>query len=72
MNGKPGETMALSAPYVVVIVHGSTVSVTVAPEYSIVYVSEGVATVASIPIGDSKTISGPKMALVTQDGIELR
>lgn len=72
INGKPAETMAVSAPHVVVIVHGSTVSITASPEQSIIYVSEGVATVASITTGHSKTISGGKMALVTQDGIEIK
>jgi hypothetical protein len=72
MNGKPAETTAVSAPHVVVIVHGSTVSISASSEQSIIYVSEGVATIANIPIGGSKTITGPKMAIVTQDGIEIR
>ena len=72
MNGKPVETTVVSAPHVVVVVHGSTVGITATPEQSIVYVSEGLATIGSIPIGDSKTVTGPKMALATQDGIEIK
>jgi hypothetical protein len=70
MSGKPAETMAVSAPHVMVIIHGSTVAISASPEQSIIYVSEGVATVSSIATGDSATVYG--LALATQDGIEIR
>jgi hypothetical protein len=72
IDGKPAETMAVNTPHVVVIVHGGTVAITASPEQSLIYVSEGVATVASIATGDSKVVSAYKMAVVTQDGIEIK
>lgn len=43
MDGKPAETVAVSAPHVVVIAQGSTVAITASPEQSMIYVSEGIA-----------------------------
>lgn len=70
--GKPAETMAVNTPHIVVIIHGGAVAISASPEQSIVYVSEGIATVASIATGDSKVVSAYKMALVTQDGIQIK
>jgi hypothetical protein len=72
MDGNPTETTAVSAPHVVVIVHGSTVAVTASPDQSTIYVSEGVATVISIATGGSKVVAAGKIAVVTQDAIEVR
>jgi hypothetical protein len=70
--GKPGRTMAVNTPHVVVIIHGSAVGITASPEQSLVHVSEGVATVANMATGKSEVVSAHKMAIATQDGIEIK
>ena len=72
VNGNPAETLAVSAPHVVVIVHGNTVAISASPEQSMIYVSEGVATVTSIVTSNSRVLSAGEMALVTKDGIQIR
>jgi len=72
LGGEAAETMVVNAPHVVVVVHGSAVSISTSPEQSRIYVSEGDATVASIATGESKTIADGKMAIATRDGIQIK
>lgn len=72
IDGKPAEPMTVNAPHVVVIINGSTVAITASPGQSIVYVSEGIATVANIATGNSKVVSAYKMAVITHDVIEIK
>lgn len=70
--GKPTGTMAVNTPHVVVIIHGGAVSISAEPDQSLVSVSEGVATVASVTTGDSRVLSPHELAVVTRDGIQIK
>jgi hypothetical protein len=70
--GKPGRTMAVNTPHVVVIIHGGAVSISALPDQSLISVSEGVATIASVATGGSKVVSPHELAVVTRDGIQIK
>jgi ferric-dicitrate binding protein FerR (iron transport regulator) len=72
ISGKTAETMTISAPHVIVVVHGGAVSISASPEQSMVHVSEGDVMLASTATGDSKTIPVGKMAIATKDGIQVK